>query len=80
MPALVAVRCERVLGYQRLEGRVEVDDWEEETVLEIRHCSVAAFVVAGDILLLKISVVADRWRIDDSGALALAPRYIAVGR
>ena len=60
MPVLVAVRCERALGYQRLEGRAEVDGWVEEMVLVIRYCSVAAFAVAGHRPPLEISAVADR--------------------
>ena len=80
MPVLVAVRCERVLGYQRLEERAEVDDWVRAMVLVIRYCLVAAFVFAEHKPPLKISVVADRWRIGDFEELALALRYNAAGR
>ena len=48
--------------------------------LAIRCGLVAAFVFAGCRLPLETSAVADRWRIGDSGALALALRCIAAGR
>lgn len=78
MPVLVAARCARVLGYQRLEGRVVADGLVEGKVLVIRHCSVAAFVFAGHTPPLRTSAVADHWRTGDFEALALALRYIAV--
>lgn len=49
-------------------------------VLVIRRCLVAVFVFAGHRPPLAISVVADRWRIGDSEALAPALHCIAAGR
>ena len=80
MSVRVAERCERVLEFQRLEGRVEVDDWEEGTVLMNRCCSVAASVFVVHRPPLKISVAANRWGIDDSESVAPALRYTAAAR
>lgn len=80
MPVLAAVCCERVLGYQRLEGQAEVDDWVEGMVLETRYYSVAASVFAGRRLPLMIFVVDVRWCIGDSEAAVPALRYIAADR
>lgn len=49
-------------------------------VLVIRYCLVAASVFAEHKPPLRISVVADRWRIGDFEELAPALRYNAAGR
>lgn len=48
-------------------------------VLVILYYSVPAFVFAGHRLPLGIFVVADRWRIGGSEALAPTLRYTAAG-
>lgn len=80
MHALAAVWYVRVLGYLRLEGQAEVDDWVEGMVPAIRCCLVAAFVFAEHRLPLKTSAVAGHWCMGDFEALALALRCIAAGR
>ena len=80
MSARVAERCDRVLGFQRLEGQAEVDDWEEGMVPMTRYCSVAASVFVVHRPPLKISVAANRWGIDDSESVAPALRYTAAAR
>ena len=80
MPDLAAGWYVRVLGYLKLEGRAEVGCVVEGMARAIRCCLAAASVFAGHRLPPMTFAVADRWRIDDSEALALALRCIAAGR
>ena len=77
---LAVVWYERVQGYLTLEGQVEVGYWVKGMGRGILCCLVVASVSVGHRLPPKTSEVADRWRIDDFEALALALRYIVAGR